>query len=52
MSNNEAEYEALIAGLELTWELGVEAIEVFSDLMLIVYQVTGAFQVKEERMAK
>ena len=30
-SNNEAEYEALIAGLGLARELGVDAIEVYSD---------------------
>lgn len=35
-SNNEAEYEALIAGLHLARELVVKAIEVFSDSMLIV----------------
>ena len=51
-SNNEAEYEAVITGLRLAWELGVEDIEVFSDSVLIVNQVTGEFQVKEERMAK
>ena len=52
VSNNEAEYEALIAGLNLARELGVEAIEVFSDSMLIVNQVTRVFQAKEERTAK
>lgn len=51
-SNNEAEYEALIADLDLARELGVKAIEVFRDSMLIVNQVTEAFQAKEERMAK
>ena len=39
-SNNEAEYEAVIAGLGLARELGVQDIEVFSDSMLIVNQVT------------
>ena len=51
-SNNEAEYEAIIAGLSLVRELGVQDIEVFSDSMLIVNKVTGEFQAKEERMAK
>ena len=31
--NNEVECEALIAGLDLVWELEVEAIVVFSDSM-------------------
>lgn len=47
-SNIETEYEAVIAGLRLAWELGVEDIEVFSDLMLIVNQVTREFPMKEE----
>ena len=51
-SNNEAEYEAVVVGLGLAQELGVEDIEVLSDSMLIVNQVTGEFQVKEERIAK
>lgn len=36
----------------LARELGVEDIEVFSDSMLIINQVTGEFQVIDERMAK
>ena len=47
-SKNEAEYEALIAGLDLARELGVEAIEVFNNLIRIVNQVTGVFQAREE----
>ena len=30
-SNNEAEYEALIVGLELAKELKVESLDIFSD---------------------
>ena len=45
-SNNEAKYEALIASLDLTRELGVDAIKVFSDLMLIINQVIWEFQAK------
>lgn len=39
-SNNEPEYETLIASLDLARELIVKAIKVFSDSMLIVNQVT------------
>ncbi|XP_070020166.1 uncharacterized protein LOC142180859 [Nicotiana tabacum] len=48
LTNNEAEYEALIAGLELAWGLGV--IEIKYDLQLVVNQIYGIFDTKEERM--
>ena len=35
-SNNEAKYEALIAGLKLAKDVGAEKIEIFSDFMLVV----------------
>lgn len=46
-SNNEVEYEVLIASLDLARELGVEDIEVFSDSTLIVNQVIKEYQAKE-----
>ena len=49
-SNNEAEYEALIAGLKLDIALGVRHINIYSDSQLVVYQVTSQYQAKEERM--
>nr|XP_027101472.1 uncharacterized protein LOC113722186 [Coffea arabica] len=38
-SNNEFEYETLIAGLEIARKLGIESIKVYSDSQLIVNQV-------------
>ena len=35
-SNNEAEYEELIAGLKLTKEMKVESLEIYSDSQLVV----------------
>ena len=35
-SNNEGEYEALIAGIRLAKDIGAEKLEVFSDSMLVV----------------
>ena len=35
-SNNEAEYEALIAGLNLAKEMKVESLEIYSDSQLVV----------------
>ena len=46
-SNNAAEYEALIGGLQLALEIGVTKVEVFSDSQLVVNQVGGTFEVKE-----
>ena len=39
-SNNEAEYEALLAGLRLAKELKVGHLQIFSDPQLVVKQVT------------
>ena len=35
-NNNEAEYEALIAGLKLAKDVGAEKLEIYSDSMLVV----------------
>lgn len=35
-SKNKAEYEALIAGLKLAKEVGVDNLEIFLDLQLVV----------------
>ncbi|XP_052192778.1 uncharacterized protein LOC127801573 [Diospyros lotus] len=51
-SNNEAEYEALIAGLRLAEQMGVRDLEVYSDSNLIVQQVTGEFEAREDVMAQ
>ena len=49
-TNNEAEYEALIYGLELAKHLGVKLLKVRSDSKLIVEQVARRFEAKELRM--
>ncbi|XP_012846871.1 PREDICTED: uncharacterized protein LOC105966839 [Erythranthe guttata] len=51
-SNNEAEYEAIKEGLMLAWARRVRFIRVFSDSQLIVQQIKGAFDVKDERMGR
>ena len=50
-SNNEAEYEALIAGLNLTKEMKVESLEIYSDSQLIVCQIIDEYQARGEKMA-
>ena len=42
-SNNKAEYEALLAGLRLTKEMGAEKLEIFSDSQLIVNEVISEY---------
>ena len=50
-SNNEAEYEALITGLELSRELKVESLDIYSDSQLVVCQIKDEYQAREEKMA-
>ena len=49
-SNNEAEYEAVIAGLNLTHSLEVDQLEVYSDSQLVVKQIEDTYEAKSERM--
>ena len=51
-TNNEAEYEALIAGLRSANKLGVPELHIFSDSKLIVNQITGNFEARGIKMAK
>ncbi|XP_073112181.1 uncharacterized protein [Elaeis guineensis] len=51
-SNNQAEYEALVAGLKLALELGIDRLKVFSDSQLIVGQTKGEFETRDPTMAK
>ncbi|XP_033138071.1 uncharacterized protein LOC108870454 [Brassica rapa] len=49
-TNNESEYEALIAGLTLAHQMGAENIHVFGDSQLIINQVQGEYQAKDDSM--
>ncbi|XP_072074406.1 uncharacterized protein [Arachis hypogaea] len=46
-SNNQAEYEALIAGLKLVLNFQVQCLIVHCDSLLVVQQIKGDFQVKD-----
>nr|XP_025623573.1 uncharacterized protein LOC112715921 [Arachis hypogaea] len=48
-SNNQAEYEALLAGLKLALQLQVPRITVYCDSSLVVYQIKGEFQIPDWR---
>ncbi|XP_057545947.1 uncharacterized protein LOC130824940 [Amaranthus tricolor] len=49
-SNNEAEYEALLMGLRICYESGAKNLSAFSDSQLIVGQVNGEFEAKDDSM--
>ncbi|XP_057488501.1 uncharacterized protein LOC130774471 [Actinidia eriantha] len=51
-TNNEAEYEALIAGLRSATKLGVPELCIHSDSKLVVNQVMGKFEARGVKMAK
>ena len=51
-TNNEVEYEALFKGLELAKSLGAESVVVQGDSQLIINQVNGMCEAKEDRMKK
>ena len=49
-SNNEAEYEAVIAGLNLAHSLEVDQLVVYSDSQLVVRQIEDTYEAKGESM--
>ena len=51
-TNNEAEYLALIRGIELCVQHKILHVNIFSDSELIVRQINGEYKVKNQRMIK
>ena len=51
-TNNEAEYKALLTGLSIAKVLGATTLRLQSESQLIVGQVNGEYEAKEDRMAK
>ncbi|CAA7017573.1 unnamed protein product [Microthlaspi erraticum] len=49
-SNNEAEYEAIIAGLRLAEAVGAEHVRAFCDSQLVAKQFSGDYDTKDDRM--
>ena len=49
-TNNEAEYETLLAGMTMVQKMGEKALEIFLDLRLIVSQVEGELEARDLRM--
>ena len=51
-TNNEAEYEALVAGLDLARAAGAENMIIHCDSQVITSQVNGDYKCRNERMKK
>ena len=49
-TNNEVEYEALLAGVVMVRQLGGDMVELYSDSRLVVGQVNREFEARDERM--
>ena len=49
-TNNEAEYEALLIGMAMVQRMRGKSIKLFLDSRLVVGQVKGEFEAKDERM--
>jgi ribonuclease HI len=51
-TNNQAEYEAFLAGLRLAEDIGAEEVKIYTDSQLVASQVSGEYQAKDERLAE
>ncbi len=51
-TNNQAEYTAIVIGLEKAKELGATVVQVYMDSELAVKQLTGKYKVKNPDIAK
>ena len=49
-TNNEAEYEALLMGMAMVQRMGRDIVEMFSNSRLVVSQVKGELEARDERM--
>jgi ribonuclease HI len=49
-TNNVAEYRALLLALARAEALGAQEVEIFSDSLLLVQQVNGAYRVKADHL--
>ena len=49
-TNNKAEYEALMMGMAMVQRMSGKSVKIFSDSRLVIIQVKGEFEAKDERM--
>jgi len=50
LTNNEAEYNALLKALSLATEKKIESVEIFTDSELVCNQINGEYKVKNEKL--
>ena len=51
-TNNEAKYEALVAGLDLAKAAGATSVVIYYDSQVVTNQVNGDYECKGERMKR
>ena len=49
-TNNEAEYKALLEGMSMVQRMGAKVVKMFLDSRLVVGQVKGKLEARDERM--
>jgi ribonuclease HI len=52
MTNNMAEYEALVRSLERAYQSSVENLYIYTDSLLIANQITGKYKIKNQELMK
>ncbi|XP_075475589.1 uncharacterized protein LOC142506679 [Primulina tabacum] len=52
VTNNEAEYEAVLAGLQASREVGASRVIIYSDSQLVAQQIRGTYEAKNKKMLK
>ncbi|MGD0236797.1 MAG: ribonuclease HI family protein [Syntrophorhabdales bacterium] len=52
MTNNMAEYEALVRALRKAREMAVASVSVYTDSQLVANQVLGSYRIKNDRLRK
>jgi ribonuclease HI len=51
-TNNQAEYEAILKGIQLLHEVKAKSIEVFGDSQLVINQLFGLYERKDDVLKK
>ena len=47
-TNNQAEYRAILKGIQLLREIKADTIEIFGDSMLVINQLVGEYECKDD----
>ena len=47
-TNNQVEYEGILKGLQLLYEVKAESIEVYGDSQLVINQLIGLYECKDD----